>query len=738
MKEEIYLVEGMTCAACSGSVERVTRKMDGVERSDVNLVTKQMTICYDESKVTPEAIMKKVERAGFQASLWNPDAAKKEEKETVGRKTVIFSLLLSALLMYISMGQMMKTPLPVPHFLDIHANPAGLALTEFLLTFAVIILGRDFFLRGFKALKSKSPTMDTLVAIGSGCSFIYSVIITALIVRGRGSAHDLYYESSAMVIALVMLGKFLEAGSQKKTRGAIEALMALTPETALVLQDGEAREVPVAMLKHGDLLLVKSGARFPADGIITEGSCSVNESMLTGESLPVEKSVGDRVTGGSVSVSGAVTVQADRVGKDTTVSQIVRLVEEAQGKKAPVSRLADKISAVFVPAVIAIALVASVVWSIAGQDIGFVLRIFTSILVIACPCALGLATPTAILVGTGLGASNGILIRSGECLETASSVDTVVFDKTGTITTGVPVLTGMYPCGDTDRGRLLALAAAAEERSEHPLAKAVLAAAEGMELPALSDFAPLTGLGVEAKLPGGGMLLVGNARLMRERGIDLSCGSATMEEAGSKGETAICVAAEGKLLGILTAADSIRPTAKEAVSQLRAMGKDVVLLTGDSKAAAEHTAKLAGIDTVFAGVLPHQKADTVRTLQEGGKTVMMVGDGVNDAPALTQANVGVAMGGGSDIAVESGDIVLMHADPVSAAKAIRLSKHTMRHIRQNLFWAFCYNTITIPVAAGVLYPFFGILLNPMIAGFCMSLSSICVVLNALRLRRKKL
>jgi len=738
MKEEIYLVEGMTCAACSGSVERVTRKMDGVARSDVNLVTKQLTICYDEAKVTPEDIIKKVERAGFTASLWTPEAEKKEAADEIGIRSVIAALVLSAVLMYISMGQMLKHPLPVPWILNIHKYPGPLAVIECFLTLAVIVLGWGFFRRGFRALKAKSPTMDTLVAMGSGVSFLYSIILTAFIVRGRGSAHDLYYESAAMVLALVMLGKYLEARSQKKTRSAIESLMALTPDTALLLQDGEASEVPVSVLKPGDLVLVKSGARFPADGIITDGACSANESMLTGESLPVEKSVGDRVTGGSVSVSGAVTVEVDRVGKDTTISQIVRLVEEAQGKKAPVSRLADKISAVFVPAVITVALIASAVWAIVGQDIGFVLRIFTSILVIACPCALGLATPTAILVGTGLGASNGILIRSGECLETASLVDTVVFDKTGTVTTGIPVLTGVHPTGDANRDSLLSLAAAAEERSEHPLAKAVLAAAEGMKFPALSDFKPLTGLGVEATLPGGGTLLVGNARLMQERGIDLSCGSAAMEEAGSKGETAICVAADGKLLGILTAADSIRPTAKEAVAQLRAMGKDVVLLTGDSKAAAEHTASLTGIETVFAGVLPHQKADTIRALQDSGKSVMMVGDGVNDAPALTQANVGVAMGGGSDIAVESGDIVLMYADPVSAAKTIRLSKYTMRHIRQNLFWAFCYNTITIPVAAGVLYPFFGILLNPMIAGFCMSLSSICVVLNALRLRRKKI
>ncbi len=737
MKEEIYLVEGMTCAACSGSVERVTRRLEGVERSDVNLVTRQLTIIYDETKQSPETICKVVGKAGFKASLWTREAAKAAQPETIGIWTVVFSLVLSAILMYISMGQMMENPVPVPWIIDINKNPGALALLEFCISFVVITLGWDFFKRGFKALKSKSPTMDTLVAVSSSCSFLYSVIITALIVRGKGSAHDLYYESSAMVLALVMFGKFLEARSQKKTRSAIESLMALTPETALRIFDGEAVEVPVSVLLPGDLVLVKSGARFPADGVIVEGDVSVNESMLTGESLPVEKTAGDRVTGGSVSVSGAVTVEIDRVGKDTTLSQIIRLVEEAQGKKAPVSRLADKISAVFVPAVIAIALAAAVIWAIVGKDIGFCLRIFTSVLVIACPCALGLATPTAILVGTGLGATNGILIRSGESLETASSVDTVVFDKTGTITTGVPTLTGVFPCGDTEKDALLALAAAAEEKSEHPLAKAVLAAAEGLALPALTGFTPLTGLGVEAVTEDGAALLVGNPRLMDARGVDLACGGAALAQAESRGETAICVSRNSMLLGILTAADSLKPMAAEAVAQLKKMGKAVVLLTGDSEAAAKHTAAQAGIDTVLAGVLPDQKAAAIQSLQSEGRKVMMVGDGVNDAPALSQADVGVAMGGGSDIAVESGDVVLMQSDPVGAAKAIRLSKHTMRHIRQNLFWAFCYNTITIPVAAGVLLPAFGILLNPMIAGFCMSMSSITVVLNALRLRRKK-
>ncbi|MGM9522660.1 MAG: heavy metal translocating P-type ATPase [Oscillospiraceae bacterium] len=744
MTDEIYIIEGMTCAACSSSVERVTRKMPGVVNSGVNLATARMTIRYDESQVTPEDIIKKVQKAGFGIRHYTAEDAAEhrsaEERDIISRRRdLIGAAIFSVLLLYIAMGHMLPFTLPVPSAIDMHMHPFRFALVQAILAAPIVFyFGRRFFKSGINALIHLSPNMDSLVAVGSGCSFIFSVVMTVLIARGDTSrVHSLYYESAALVITLVMLGKYLEAGSRKKTRGAIEKLTALAPDTALLVKkDGSVVEVPSPTLSVGDTVLVKPGMRFPADGTISDGHASVNEAMLTGESLPVERAEGDAVIGGSISVDGAVYVKISSVGEDTTLSKIIHLVEDAQGKKAPVSRLADKVAGVFVPIVMAIAVVAAAIWLIAGKDISFALTIFTSVLVIACPCALGLATPTAIMVGTGLGAANGVLIRSGEALETVGKVDTVVFDKTGTVTEGKPSVVDIAPIDISD-DELLRLAASAEAMSDHPLALAVTERAEGMELLKLDDFKNLSGMGIEAALQDGRALLVGNRRLMDERGVDVSPLTAKLSEIAKNGHTPVIVAVDGHIKGLLGIADTVRPSSEKAIEQLHSLGVKTVLLSGDSREAAEYIGSMIHVDKVLAQVLPDDKASVIEGLRAEG-TVMMVGDGINDAPALASADVGAAMGAGSDIAIEAGDIVLMRSDPMDAYRAIHLGKLTMRTIKQNLFWAFCYNTIGIPIAAGILYPFNGILLSPMLAGFAMSLSSVCVVTNALRLRRKKL
>ena len=749
MREEKYDISGMHCAACSASVERVTRKLPGVERSEVNLTTGIMTIAYDESQCTQEQIVAKVEKAGFGAALHleHPAPATVQDAEdaeaaALKRRKIelIAAAVFSAVLLYVSMGQMLPfglPPLPLPDLFSMHTHPMNFAVLQLILTIPVLYFGRNFFHGGFKSLFHGNPNMDSLVAIGSGCSFAYSLVMTFLISDDPSYVHNLYYESAAVVLTLVSLGKFLESRNMQKTKGAITALMQLSPDTAILADTG--REVPTSQLKVGDVVLVKPGARVPADGTVTQGESSVNEAMLTGESLPVEKAVGSEVIGGSVNENGVLYVQVTRTGDDSTLSRIIRFVEDAQGRKAPISKTADKVAGVFVPVVMGIALLAAVIWAIAGQPFSFVLRVFTSVLVIACPCALGLATPTAIMVGTGLGAKHGILIRSGEILEITHSVDTVVLDKTGTVTEGTPAVTEVLPyqCAADD---LPSAAAAVEAVSAHPLANAITAYAQehgygGTARP--ESFENLSGRGLKAVL-GGETVLAGNRRLLEEHGVDVSPLASDAERLSAQGQTPMYFAKGGALLGLISVADPVKETSAAAIQKMREQGIRTVLLTGDNRAAAEHIGSLVGVDEVIAEVLPEEKAGVVERLQSQGRKVMMVGDGINDAPALTAATVGCAIGSGSDIAIESADIVLMRSDLQDVPRAIRLSRLTLRDIKQNLFWAFCYNTIGIPIAAGLLFAFGGPLLSPMFAGAAMSLSSVCVVGNALRLGRAKL
>ena len=750
MREEVYDISGMHCAACSASVERVTRRIPGVERSDVNLVAERMTICYDENQVTPEMIIAKVEKAGFGAKPHQEKqeaapaqaGADPEEAELQRKKReLVASAVFSAALLYVSMGQMLPfglPALPLPALFSMHTHPMNFAVLQLLLAIPVLICGRNFFINGFRALFHGNPNMDSLVAIGSACSFVYSVIMTFLITDDpHGHVHNLYYESAAVVLTLVSLGKFLESRNMRRTKGAITALMQLAPDTAVLADSG--KEVPTATVKAGEVLLVKPGARIPLDGVVVKGESSVNEAMLTGESLPVEKTAGSEVIGGSVNENGVLYVQVTRVGEDTTLSRIIRFVEDAQGKKAPISRTADKVAGIFVPAVIGIALVAAAAWAVAGKDVSFVLRVFTSVLVIACPCALGLATPTAIMVGTGLGARHGILIRSGEILEITHSVDTVVLDKTGTVTKGEPAVTEICPVSGTAE-TLLAAAAAVESVSQHPLAAAVVQAAKERGLAdgtAPETFENLAGRGIRASVSGK-TVLAGNRRLMEESGIDTAVLAEKAAQLAGQGETPMYFAADGTLLGLISVADPVKETSAAAIAALHRQGIRVMLLTGDSRAAAEHIGALVGVDEVIPEILPEEKALHVRKLETAGRRVMMVGDGINDAPALTAATVGCAIGNGSDIAIESADIVLMRSDLEDVPRALRLSALTLRDIKQNLFWAFCYNTVGIPIAAGLLYAFGGPLLSPMFAGAAMSLSSVCVVGNALRLGTVKL
>lgn len=740
MKEERYNISGMSCAACSASVQRVVSKLDGVESCEVNLVTEKMTVSYDEAKTGPADFKRAVERAGFGIS---PEAQEKaaekrpEKKVKSGFSGLIISAVLSAVLLYVSMGQMMVKNLPVPFFADMTKDPYGFALTQLLLTIPVMFIGKRFFTTGIPLLFRGNPNMDSLVAIGAGASFIYSVVMTYAIPNYHHAVHNLYYESVAVVITLVSLGKQLELRSQKKTESAIKKLMELSPDTAVVLKDGKELTVPTGEVAVGETIIVKPGAKVPLDGVVTDGISSVNEAMLTGESIPVEKSTGSRVIGGSINISGVIYVKVTNIGEDTALAKIIKFVEDAQNKKAPISKTADKVAGVFVPAVIIIAVLAAAAWLIAGKEISFVLKVFTGVLVIACPCALGLATPTAIMVGTGLGASNGILIRNGEILEITHKVKAVIFDKTGTVTVGKAAVTDV--CSDNEK-ELLYYAAAVEAVSDHPLAKAVTAyAAEKGIKPENrpDDVKNISGKGISAAADGKTVLL-GSAALLTENGIDVSAYKSKGEQLASEGKSLIYVSADNKALGVIAVADSVRETSREAFSRLKKLGVHTVILSGDNKACADYIGGIVGADEVYAEVLPEQKAETVEKIQSQYGTVMMVGDGINDAPALTKADIGCAIGGGSDIAIEAADIVLMKSDPVDVPRAIRLSRLTITNIKENLFWAFCYNTVCIPVAAGLLYLFGGSLLSPMLAGLAMSLSSVFVVSNALRLRSKKL
>ena len=735
-----YTIKGMTCAACSSAVERVTRKMDGVSESNVNLTTGLMTITYDESKVTPEFIIKKVDRTGFGAELYVEEQKDDDQEDEVQkmRRRLICNIILSVPLFYICLGHMLPITLPLPSFMDMHKAPLVFAMIQLVLTTIILINGRKFYLVGFKSLFKGHPNMDSLVAIGTGSAFVYSFVMTIGIPMNPANAHNLYYESAAVVVTLVMLGKFMEGRSKNKTSEAIRKLMELAPDTAIVIRDGEQVEVPVQQVIIGETILIKPGSRIPLDGIVLEGSTSVDESMLTGESIPVEKAGGDEVIGGSVNYQGAVTVKVTHVGTDTTLAKIVKMMEDAQGKKAPISKVADAVAGYFVPTVMGIAVAAAIVWALLGYDIAFVLTIFVSVLVIACPCALGLATPTAIMVGTGLGAKHGILIKSGEALEISHKIDAVILDKTGTITQGKPAVTNVIS-HEIAEEEMLSLAATCEQVSEHPLGDAIVNEAKGrrLEIQEVTEFQSITGQGVQAKV-NGKTYYIGNKKLCKEQQIDYSEYEQEATELANRGQTPMYVGHEGKVIGIVAVADTVKESSANAIQQIKGLGIEVYMLTGDNKLTADYIGQQVDVDYVIAEVLPNDKASVVERLQEQGKCVMMVGDGINDAPALVQADVGVAIGNGSDIAIDSGDIVLMKSDLHDVYRAIKLSKATIRNIKQNLFWAFFYNACGLPLAAGVLYAINGMLLSPVIGGFAMSLSSVCVVSNALRLRRTKL
>ncbi len=729
-----YDVTGMTCAACSARVEKVTKAVPGVEKAEVNLLAGKMSV--EATSDVTELIEKAVRDAGY--GIRRGGAPKKAEAPADHalkdmKKRIIGSAIFLVILMYFTMGHMVG--LPLPHWY--HNNAMMAALLQFLLTLPAVYLNRVYYTRGLKALWHRAPNMDSLIAVGSGAALGYGIAVLFLIANAMGNgdwekvsdySNNLYFESAAMILTLVTLGKFLETRAKGKTGDAIRQLMNLRPKMATVLREGEEREIPVEQVQVGDLVLVKAGGSIPVDGVVISGTATVDQSALTGESIPVEKTVGDTVAAATVSRSGYIQFRAEKVGEDTTLAKIIRMVEEAGGSKAPIARLADKIAGVFVPVVMSIAAITFVVWMIAGQTLEFSLTSAIAVLVISCPCALGLATPVAIMVGTGRGASLGVLFKNAAALENLHRVDTVVLDKTGTLTTGKPVVTDILEatagCG------LLQKAAALEEKSEHPFAKAILEKAEDLERPAVSDFETLPGLGVSGVIDGL-RYYGGNRRLLENKGISVP----EYPQLAAAGKTPLYFGTEdGKYLGAIAAADVLKEDSSVAVAAMKKLGLDVVMLTGDNSLTARAIAEKAGITHVISDVLPADKASAVKQLQSQGHKVLMVGDGINDAPALVTADVGMAIGAGTDVAVESADVVLMSGSLAGICRAVELSKATIGNIRQNLFWAFFYNSLGIPVAAGVLYPAFHIQLSPMLGAAAMSLSSVFVVSNALRLR----
>ena len=740
-------VEGMTCASCSAAVERALKKLDGVAEPSVNLATNRAAFSYDPTRVKLAQIREAISKAGYTPlDLATEDTRdlEQEKREKALRRMrlrLIVSIVFAVPILYIAMGHMFpKLGVPLPAFMNPHAFPLVFALVQLLLTIPVLIAGSRFFRVGFKTLLKGSPNMDTLVAIGTGSAFLYGVYATILIYLGDfGFAQHLYFESAAVVITLVMLGKYLEAVSKSKTSEAIKKLMNLRPQTAVIVKNGTELEVSLDEVSVGDVVLVRPGAAIPVDGTVLDGASSVDESMLTGESLPVEKQPGSAVTGGSINGEGLLHFTVTRVGEDTALSKIIHLVEEAQGRKAPIAKLADVISGYFVPAVLGIAVLAAVVWALVGQDFNFVLNIFVTVLVIACPCALGLATPTAIMVGTGKGAELGVLMKGGEALETTHNINAVVLDKTGTITQGKPELTDIARFTADSEDEVLLLAASAERGSEHPIARAIVNAAHARNLALLEpeQFRAIPGRGIEAVVSGR-RVLAGSAKLMTESGIDLSHAISPATAYSAAGKTLMYIAIDNVLYSLMAAADAVKPTSRRAIEQLKALGLEVYMLTGDNASTAHAVAESVGITHVLSDVLPDGKANEVKKLQAEGKRVAMVGDGINDAPALVQADVGMAIGTGTDVAVESADVVLMRGDLSAVSAAVALSRATIRNIRQNLFWAFAYNIIGIPFAAGVFYAFGGPLLTPVFAGAAMAFSSVSVVTNALRLKRFRL
>jgi len=736
-------IEGMTCAACAKTIERITKKLDGIIESNVNFATETLNISYDPSKLRVLEVKKAVEKAGYKVveeeTTVDIDKERKEKEIKLLWNKFIISAIFTVPLLVITMGHMFGEPIGfrLPEFIDPMMNSRNFAMIQLLLVLPVIIVGYKFFTVGFKALIRRSPNMDSLIAIGTSAAFLYGIFAIAQIYNGNTDyAKDLYFEAAGVILTLITLGKYLEAVTKGKTSEAIKKLMGLAPKTAIIIRNGKEVETPIEEVEVGDIIIVKPGEKMPVDGEVVEGITSVDESMLTGESIPVEKNLGDKIIGASINKNGTIKYKATKVGKDTALAQIIKLVEDAQGSKAPIAKMADIISGYFVPVVITIAIVSALSWYFFGGESGiFALTIFISVLVIACPCALGLATPTAIMVGTGKGAEYGVLIKSGVALETAHKVKTIVFDKTGTITEGNPKVTDVVVINGITQDDLLQLAASAEKGSEHPLGEAIVKEAEqkGLEFKKLDFFKAIPGHGIEVKIENRNILL-GNKKLMIESNISLENLEETAHILAGEGKTPMYVAIDSNMAGIVAVADTVKENSKKAIEKLHQMSIEVAMITGDNKRTAEAIAKQVGIDRILAEVLPQDKANEVKKLQVEGKKVAMVGDGINDAPALAQADIGIAIGSGTDVAMESADIVLMRSDLMDVTTALQLSKKTILNIKENLFWAFAYNTLGIPVAMGILYIFGGPRLNPIIAAAAMSFSSVSVLLNALRLK----
>jgi P-type Cu+ transporter len=741
-KEVTLMVEGMTCASCSSAVERSLKKLDGVEIASVNLATNKATIKYDGSKVKIAELKKAVEKAGYvpkdieKTLATDEDQLRKDRESKDMFQRLMLSIFFSLPLLYIAMGHMFIPDIAkLPAIIDYHNFPLNFTLVQLVLTLPVLWAGRKFFLIGFKTLFKGSPNMDTLVAIGTGAAFLYGLYAIVAIYLGDFSfVENLYFEVSALIITLLLVGKYMEARMKGKTSEAIKKLMNLAPKTARLVKNGVEIEVTLEEVEVDDILIVRPGERIPVDGVVSEGFSAVDESMLTGESLPVDKQPGDSIVGGSLNKNGLLTMKAKAVGESTALARIIKLVEDAQGQKAPIAAMADIVSSYFVPVVIVIAIVAALTWWLVGKDIDFVLTIFVTVLVIACPCALGLATPTAIMVGTGKGAENGVLFKGGEALETAHHIQAIIFDKTGTLTEGKPTLTDVIPY-NMDKDILLRYTASAEQGSEHPLAQAIVKGAtdKGIQLFPITKFMAVTGRGVDVTVDEKAVL-IGNRAFMDERNIELHAIEADMDRLADEGKTPMLVAIDGLIKGIVAVADVVKPSSAKAVEQLKQMGIKVAMITGDNKKTAAAIGRQVGIDLILAEVLPQDKSSEVVKLQKQGYSVAMVGDGINDAPALAMADIGIAIGSGTDVAIESADVVLMKSDLMDVVTAIKLSRATIRNVKQNLFWAFIYNIAGIPLAAGVFYAFGGPLLNPIFAGAAMAFSSVSVVTNALRLR----
>ncbi|MBP8966867.1 MAG: copper-translocating P-type ATPase [Paludibacteraceae bacterium] len=752
MKTEKFDVVGMSCAACAAHIEKEVGKLEGVKKVNVNLLTNSMVVDFEESNVDTDKIEEAVVEAGYEAHVKSSaeqaasretkkiDFVQKEQQEMQKRWWISFGFWLP--LLYLSMGSMLGWYIPA--FFRGEENAMVFAFTQFLLTLPIAMSNEKYFRNGFKMLFKAAPNMDSLIAIGSSAAILYGIYGLYKIAYGLGHAqpelvhqfaHDMYFESGATILTLITLGKYLESRSKSQTSRAITQLMDLSPKTATVIRDGTEVEVPAEEVRVGDIVVVRPGQRIPVDGVVESGSSTVDESALTGESIPVLKQSGDRVLSASINKSGYITLKATQVGNDTTLSHIISLVEEASSSKAPISKLADRISRIFVPVVIFIALTAGIVWFFLGYSFDFSLSVAISVLVISCPCALGLATPVAIMVGTGKGTEQGILIKSAASLEMAHKIDMVVLDKTGTLTMGKPQLTDIIPSPNITENELLQIAASLEKLSEHPLAEAILEETDKRKLETFSvkNFTSLFGKGIVAEA-GENFFLIGNRQLMEEQKIDVQNFDNIATQLAEEGKTPLFVASREKVIGVIAVADPLKPTSKEAVNQFRSLGLEVVMLTGDHKKTAAAVQRKLGISTVFSEVLPQDKDKVIVNLQKGGKKVAMVGDGINDAPALMRADLGIAIGAGTDIAIESADVVLMRNDLMDAVSAIRLSNAVIRNIKENLFWAFFYNIIGIPLAAGIFYPLLGWKLSPIFAAAAMSFSSVTVVLNALRLR----